>query len=123
MVKLARSPYRTAKRSPEWLKFKLNKQDEFVVCGWTAPGGTPDGFETEVSIEQSLHDRHGLDLGDEIRFDLSGRVIRARVTSIRKVTWDNTQNGGNHVHSVFRDFKDDFGRDLLREHYAKSHIP
>ena len=40
MVKLARSPYRTAKRSPEWLKFKLNKEDEFVVCGWTAPGGT-----------------------------------------------------------------------------------
>ena len=31
MVKLARSPYRTAKRSPEWMKYKLNKQDEFVV--------------------------------------------------------------------------------------------
>src|SRR5687768_12320416 len=28
MVKLARSPYRTAKRSPEWIKHKLNKQDE-----------------------------------------------------------------------------------------------
>lgn len=37
------------------------------------------------------------------------------------IEFDNTQNGGNHVHSVFRDFKDDFGRDLLREHYAKSH--
>ena len=35
MVKLARSPYRTAKRSPEWIKHKLNKQDEFVVVGWT----------------------------------------------------------------------------------------
>ena len=40
MVKLSRSPYRTAKRSPEWLKYKLNKQDEFVICGWTDPGGT-----------------------------------------------------------------------------------
>lgn len=40
MVKLARSPYRTGKRSPEWAKYKLNKQDEFVVCGWTDPGGT-----------------------------------------------------------------------------------
>jgi bifunctional non-homologous end joining protein LigD len=39
MVKLSRSPYRTAKRSPEWMKHKLNKQDEFVVCGWTDPGG------------------------------------------------------------------------------------
>ena len=40
MVKLSRSPYRTAKRSPEWLKYKLTKQDEFVICGWTDPGGT-----------------------------------------------------------------------------------
>ena len=31
MVKLVASPYRTGKRSPEWMKFKLNKQDEFVV--------------------------------------------------------------------------------------------
>jgi bifunctional non-homologous end joining protein LigD len=44
MVKLSRSPYRTAKRSPEWMKYKLTKQDEFVVCGWTAPGGTRTHF-------------------------------------------------------------------------------
>jgi hypothetical protein len=31
---------------------------------------------------------------------------------------DNTQNDGNHVHSVWRDFEGDFGRDLLREHLA-----
>ena len=56
--------------------------------------GTSDGLDAEVSIEQSLHDQQDLDVGDEIRFDLAGRTIRARVTSIRKVTWDNTQNGG-----------------------------
>lgn len=32
------------------------------------------------------------------------------------VEYDNTQNAGNHVHSVWRDFTGDFGRDLLREH-------
>lgn len=58
------------------------------------PAGTADGLDAEVSIEQSMHDQQDLDIGDEIRFDLAGRVIRARVTSIRKVTWDNTQNGG-----------------------------
>jgi hypothetical protein len=31
---------------------------------------------------------------------------------------DNSQNNGNHVHSVWRDFNGDFGRDLLREHVA-----
>jgi bifunctional non-homologous end joining protein LigD len=48
MVKLARSPYRTAKRSPEWIKHKLNKQDEFVVVGWTDPGGTREHFGSLV---------------------------------------------------------------------------
>jgi len=32
------------------------------------------------------------------------------------VEYDNAQNDGNHIHSVWRDFNGDFGRDLLREH-------
>jgi hypothetical protein len=32
------------------------------------------------------------------------------------IEFDNTQNNGNHIHSVWRDFESDFGRDLLREH-------
>jgi hypothetical protein len=34
------------------------------------------------------------------------------------IEFDNTQNNGNHIHSVWRDFDSDFGRDLLREHLA-----
>ncbi len=33
--------------------------------------------------------------------------------------YDNVQNGANHIHTVWRDFEGDFGRDLLREHYAR----
>ena len=32
------------------------------------------------------------------------------------IEYDNTQNDGNHVHSIWRDYAGDFGRDLLREH-------
>jgi Protein of unknown function (DUF3500) len=32
------------------------------------------------------------------------------------VEYDNVQNDGNHIHSVWRDFNGDFGADLLREH-------
>ena len=32
------------------------------------------------------------------------------------IEYDNTQNDGNHIHSVWRDFDGDFGQDLLREH-------
>lgn len=36
------------------------------------------------------------------------------------IEFDNTQNDGNHVHSVWRDFDGDFGRDILREHLRAS---
>jgi tetratricopeptide (TPR) repeat protein len=36
------------------------------------------------------------------------------------VEYDNTQNGANHIHTVWRDFRGDFGRDLLTEHYRTS---
>ncbi|MGZ8810636.1 MAG: DUF3500 domain-containing protein, partial [Thermoanaerobaculia bacterium] len=33
---------------------------------------------------------------------------------------DNTQDGANHIHSVWRTPGGDFGEDLLRKHYAES---
>jgi len=36
------------------------------------------------------------------------------------VELDNSQDGANHIHSVWRDFKGDYGRDVLAEHYAHS---
>lgn len=36
------------------------------------------------------------------------------------IEYDNTQNNANHVHSVWRDFQGDYGRDLLREHYLNA---
>lgn len=35
--------------------------------------------------------------------------------------YDNSQNNANHIHTVWREFEGDFGRDLLREHYQRSH--
>lgn len=34
---------------------------------------------------------------------------------------DNTQNNANHVHTVWRDLKNDFGNDALRRHLATEH--
>ena len=33
--------------------------------------------------------------------------------------YDNTQNNANHIHTVWRDFENDFGEDLLRKHYEQ----
>lgn len=35
--------------------------------------------------------------------------------------YDNTQNDANHVHTVWRDMKNDFGRDALKLHYEQAH--
>jgi len=37
------------------------------------------------------------------------------------VEYDNTQNNANHIHTVWRDLKDDWGQDPLKDHYGKSH--
>ena len=38
------------------------------------------------------------------------------------IEYDNVQNGANHIHTVWRDFTGDFGRDLLKEHYRSAHV-
>jgi hypothetical protein len=37
------------------------------------------------------------------------------------IEYDNTQNGANHVHSVWHDLQNNFGADLLRAHYETGH--
>jgi putative ABC transport system permease protein len=73
--------------------------NERVVAGtfWTSPLSTPalaDGVDTEVSVEQETFDRAHLALGDLVRFDVAGQSIRARVTSVRSVEWDDPASGG-----------------------------
>src|SRR6266508_4046346 len=59
---------------------------------------------------------------DKIGFAWAGETERGKKHYYRiqgptfLVEYDNPQNDGNHVHSVWRDFEGDFGRDLLREH-------
>ena len=37
------------------------------------------------------------------------------------VEYDNTQNGANHIHSVWRDPTNDWGEDVLAAHYRAAH--
>jgi putative ABC transport system permease protein len=48
----------------------------------------------EVSVERSIHERFKIDVGDVVRFDVLGRVLEARVTSVREVQWEDARNGG-----------------------------
>ncbi|MFB3816968.1 MAG: ABC transporter permease [Candidatus Methylomirabilales bacterium] len=66
--------------------------NERVVEGRFWPGAaSPAG---EVSIEESLRERFGIQVGDTIRFDVLGRTVAARVTSVRRVEWSDARAGG-----------------------------
>ena len=65
--------------------------NERVIKGafWNSP--SPEG---EVSVEKMIADRARLHVGDTMKFDILGRVVSARVTSIRDVEWRESRNGG-----------------------------
>ena len=66
--------------------------NERVVDGsfWGPEGpGRP-----EVSVEESIRDRLDLEMGDVLRFRVLGRDIRATVSSVRAVDWDDSRSGG-----------------------------
>jgi len=71
--------------------------NERVVAGafWTGPQTTPPGgADVDVSISEEVRRDADVVVGDTIRFDIAGAQLAARVTSIRKVGWDETQSGG-----------------------------
>jgi putative ABC transport system permease protein len=67
------------------------ESNEKVVAGkfWDSSSSP----EPEVSIEESMRGLAGLDVGGEMTFDVQGRKLTARVTSIRHVDWRNARTG------------------------------
>jgi putative ABC transport system permease protein len=66
--------------------------NEKVVAGkiWDA---TPSE-EPEVSVEQFISEQFKINVGDTVRFDILGRTVAAKVTSIRAVEWADSRAGG-----------------------------
>ena len=50
--------------------------------------------QAEVSVEKQTAQRAKIHVGDMMRFDVLGRTIDAKVTSIRDVEWRESRNGG-----------------------------
>jgi putative ABC transport system permease protein len=65
--------------------------NERVVEGafWNSPSS-----EAEVSVERTIAERARIHAGDTMTFDILGRSISPRVTSIRDVEWRESRNGG-----------------------------
>jgi len=69
---------------------RLEPNERIVAGGfWSGASSTP-----EVSVEQGIRERFGIQVGDIVRFDVLGRSIEARVSSVRAVDWQDTRGGG-----------------------------
>jgi putative ABC transport system permease protein len=76
----------------------LEANEKLVDGQWW--DSTPAAEQPEVSIERSLRDRFSIQIGDEMTFDVLGRVVSARVTSFRDVDFRDFRAGGFMI--VFR---------------------
>ena len=77
---------------------QINANEDLLQGRWW--DSTPSQGMAEVSIEESLQRRFGINVGDEMTFDVLGRTIPSRVTSVRKVNWRDYRSGGFMI--VFR---------------------
>jgi len=81
-------------------------------------------FEPALAAARMARVRHG---GvEKIHFGWAGSTARGRPHYYRiqgpqfLIEYDCSQNDGNHIHTVWRDFNGDFGRDLLKAHYENA---
>ena len=82
----------------------------------------PFGFANEFmqKIEKAgLEKLHFIWMGEK-QYGGKGHYYRIQ-NDVLLIEYDNTQNNANHVHSVVRDFTNDFGEDMLRKHYELEH--
>ena len=67
------------------------EENETIVEGEMWP--PTEAPEAEVSIEEDMKGLAGMKLGSRVTFDILGRKLDAKVTSLRRVDWRNSRTG------------------------------
>jgi hypothetical protein len=83
----------------------------------------PLGFSNELmqKIEKvGLNELRFVWAGGKKYGESNGHYYRIQ-NDVILVEYDNTQNNGNHIHTVTRDLTNDFGEDILKKHYEQEH--
>lgn len=63
------------------------RQDNIIVAGRWWSEEDPD--RAQLSVESGIAETLRIRLGDELAYDVAGSVVKAKVTSLRKVEWDS----------------------------------
>ena len=68
----------------------LEANEQIAAGAWWDASPSP---EPEISVEESLARDFGLGVGHSMTFDIQGQRLTARITSVRKVDWQNSRLG------------------------------
>ncbi len=77
------------KQAEYWRPFNLTWTSTLPLDNKILGGLWLQDDNDEVSVETRIAERLGIALGDELVFDIMLREVRAKVTSIRSVTWES----------------------------------
>lgn len=88
---------------------------QFYLTRLTKEAATALWTKTQAAGLDKLHFAWagGVELGDKQYYRIHGPTLL--------IEYDNSQNEGNHAHSIIRDIEDDFGHDYLLQHYEQDH--
>lgn len=79
----------------------------------------------EKPVSQKARDLLKNENWNNITFSWAGKTEKLKAHYYRiqgqnfLIEYDNSQNNGNHIHAVWREFDGDFGKDMIKEHYQK----
>jgi hypothetical protein len=79
----------------------------------------------EKAVSQKARQLLEVENWNNITFSWAGKIEKLKAHYYRiqgqsfLIEYDNSQDKANHIHVVWREFKGDFGKDLIREHYLK----
>ena len=79
----------------------------------------------EKAVSQKARQMLEVENWNNITFSWAGKIEKLKAHYYRiqgqsfLIEYDNSQDKANHIHVVWREFKGDFGKDLIREHYLK----
>ncbi|MFO7962827.1 MAG: DUF3500 domain-containing protein [Desulfobacterales bacterium] len=96
---------------------EIHLMDLIATYTGRMPRDVEDAYLNQIEKEGRAH----------IHFAWAGSTERNRPHYYRVhgpgflMEYDNTQNNANHIHSVWRDFKNDWGGDMLKKHYTNAH--
>lgn len=80
----APGPRLQSERNLTWAT-ELPDDNQVVRGRWWAP----DETRALVSLEDEYAESLGLDVGDQLRFDIAGRLVEVEVASLRRLDWES----------------------------------